>query len=41
MIAAAGYFAFRAYKQVMSVIETVERAHIAPGHLRSTVALLD
>jgi len=40
MIAAAGYFAFRAYKQVMNVIETVERAHIAP--LRARVdAILD
>ena len=34
MIAAAGYFAFRAYKQVMSVVETVERVHIAPLRAR-------
>jgi hypothetical protein len=40
MIAAAGVFAYKAYKQVMSVVETVERVHIAP--LRARVdAILD
>jgi len=40
MIAAAGLMAFKAYKQVMNTIETVERVHIAP--LRARVdALLD
>jgi hypothetical protein len=40
MIAAAGVFAFKAYKQVMAVLDTVERAHIAP--LRARVdAILD
>jgi hypothetical protein len=40
MIAAAGLFAYKAYRQVMSVIDNVERAHIAP--LRARVdAILD
>jgi hypothetical protein len=40
MIVAAGVFAYKAYKQAMTVMETVERVHIAP--LRARVdALLD
>jgi hypothetical protein len=40
MIAAAGILAFKAYKQVMGVVENVERVHIAP--LRARVdAILD
>jgi hypothetical protein len=40
MIAAAGVFAYRAYMQVMTTIQTVERVHIAP--LRARVdTLLD
>jgi type IV secretory pathway TrbL component len=34
IIAAAGFLAFRAYKQVMSVVENVERMHIAPLRAR-------
>src|SRR5580765_6060555 len=30
MIAVAGVLAFRAYKQMMNVVETMERVHIAP-----------
>ena len=40
MIAAMGLLAFKAYKQMMSVVENVERVHIAP--LRARVdAILD
>jgi hypothetical protein len=40
MIIVAGLFAYRLYKQAMTVIETLERVHIAP--LRARVdALLD
>jgi hypothetical protein len=40
MIAAAGLLAYKAYKQMLNVVETVERVHIAP--LRARVdALLD
>ena len=40
MIAAAGFFAFRAYREAMTVVENVERVHIAP--LRARVdAILD
>jgi hypothetical protein len=40
MIAAAGVFAYKVYKQVTVVIETLERVHIAP--LRARVdAVLD
>ena len=40
MIAAAGLFAYKAYKQVMTAVDTVERVHIAP--LRARVdAILD
>jgi hypothetical protein len=40
MIAAVGLFAYRAYKEVMTVVENVERVHIAP--LRARVdAILD
>jgi hypothetical protein len=40
MIAAMGLFAYKAFKQVMSVVENVERVHIAP--LRARVdAILD
>ena len=34
MIAAAGLFAYKAYKQVMTAVETVERVHIAPLRAR-------
>ena len=34
MIVAAGFFAYKMYKQVMSTIETVERVHIAPVRAR-------
>ncbi len=34
MIVAAGVFAFKMYKQVMTTIETVERVHIAPLRAR-------
>jgi len=40
MIAAAGLLAYKAYRQVMSVVDNVERVHIAP--LRARVdAILD
>ena len=40
MIAVGGFLAFRAYKQVIDVLDTVERVHIAP--LRARVdAILD
>lgn len=40
MICAAGLFAYKMYRQAMTIIETVERVHIAP--LRARVdALLD
>jgi hypothetical protein len=40
MIAAAGFFAYKLYRQVTTVVETVERVHIAP--LRARVdGLLD
>jgi hypothetical protein len=40
MICAAGFFAYKMYRQAMTTIETVERVHIAP--LRARVdALLD
>jgi hypothetical protein len=40
MIAAAGFLAYKAYKQLMNVVETMERVHIAP--LRARVdGLLD
>jgi len=34
MIVAAGLFAFKMYKQVLTTIETVERVHIAPLRAR-------
>jgi hypothetical protein len=34
MIAAAGLFAFLAYRRMMTVVETVERVHIAPLRAR-------
>ena len=34
MILAAGWFAYRMYKQVMTTIENVERVHIAPLRAR-------
>ena len=34
MIAAAGLFAYGAYKQAMKTMETVERVHIAPLRAR-------
>lgn len=40
MICAAGFFAFRLYKQAMTTIETVERVHIAPLRARAD-GLLD
>src|SRR5436853_7798750 len=40
MIAAGGLFAYKAYKQLMTAVEAVERVHIAP--LRARVdAILD
>jgi hypothetical protein len=40
MIAAVGLFAYRAYKEMMTVVENIERVHIAP--LRARVdAILD
>ena len=40
MIAAAGFLAYHAYKQLMNVVETMERVHVAP--LRARVdAILD
>jgi type IV secretory pathway TrbL component len=40
IIAAAGFMAFRAYKQVMVVVQNIERDHVAP--LRARVdAILD
>ena len=40
MICAAGFFAYQAYRQVMAVVENVERMHVAP--LRARVdAMLD
>ena len=40
MIAAAGFFAYRMYREAMTVVENVERVHIAP--LRARVdAILD
>ena len=40
MICAAGLFAYRAYRQVMGIVENVERMHIAPVHARVD-AMLD
>jgi hypothetical protein len=34
MICAAGLFAYKAYRQVMTVVEQVERTHIAPIRAR-------
>jgi len=40
MICAAGFFAYRAYRQMMTIVENVERTHVAP--LRARVdAMLD
>jgi hypothetical protein len=39
MICAAGFFAYRAYSQVMSVVDRVERTHIAPVRARVDVML--
>jgi predicted PurR-regulated permease PerM len=40
MICAAGFFAYQAYRQVVTVVENVERMHVAP--LRARVdAMLD
>ena len=40
IICAAGFFAYQAYRQVMTVVENVERMHVAP--LRARVdAMLD
>jgi hypothetical protein len=40
MICAAGFFAYQAYRHVMTVVENVERMHVAP--LRARVdAMLD
>jgi predicted PurR-regulated permease PerM len=40
MIAAVGLLAFKAYKQMMTVVENVERMHIAPVRARVD-AILD
>jgi len=40
MICAAGLFAYKAYRQVMTVVENVERTHIAPVRARVD-AMLD
>ena len=40
VICAAGFFAYKAYRQVMTIVESVERTHVAP--LRARVdAMLD
>jgi hypothetical protein len=40
MICAAGFLAYKAYRQVMTIVENVERTHVAP--LRARVdAMLD
>ena len=41
MICAAGLFAYRAYRQVMGVVENVERMHIAPVRARVDAMLDD
>ena len=40
MICAVGLFAYKAYRQVMSVVENVERTHVAPVRARVD-AMLD
>lgn len=40
MICAAGFFAFKAYQQVMTVVSNVERTHVAPLRARAD-AMLD
>lgn len=40
MICAAGFFAYQAYRQVMTVVENVERMHVAPLRARAD-AMLD
>jgi hypothetical protein len=40
MICAAGLLAYKAYRQVMTVVETVERTHVAPLRARAE-AMLD
>jgi hypothetical protein len=40
MICAAGFLAFRAYRQVMTVVENLERNHVAPLRARAD-AMLD
>jgi len=40
MICAAGLFAYKAYRQVMSIVENVERTHVAPIRARVD-AMLD
>ena len=40
MICAAGLFAYKAYRQVMTVVEQVQRTHIAPVRARVD-AMLD
>ena len=39
MICAAGLFAYKAYRQVMGVVENVERTHIAPVRARVDIML--
>jgi hypothetical protein len=41
MICAAGIFAYRAYRQVMAIVENVERTHVAPLRARVDVMLDD
>ncbi len=40
MICAAGFLGFKAYRQVMTVVENVERTHVAPLRARAD-AILD
>src|SRR5260221_3880407 len=41
MIAAAGVLAYKAYKQLTAVVETMERVHIAPLRARVDAVLDD
>ena len=40
MICAAGFLAYKAYRQVMTIVENVERTHVAPLRARAD-AMLD
>ena len=41
MICATGLFAYKAYRQVMTVVENVERTHVVPLHARADAILDD